>query len=213
MNKYISKKTVVSGVKLREIRIKQNISTTRLAEMADISSATICRIEREKDTSVLYDTAVKLAKALSIEVDSFMNNNTQLLSVDAQIHSAIYDILTTNGSCTIDEVKKELENQGMNLDEHRGCNIRVALSMLQKEDPHIERLKYGHYKYIAVTDEEWNAAVEWMVRTLRKAKNFDWLREPDLEVKKLRKQINEIRWFYNRLGEELVKLGCDLSTL
>lgn len=54
-------------MKLKEIRLSQNISQAKLSELSDVPKRTIEDIERFGNCKL--DTAVKLAKALNVSLD------------------------------------------------------------------------------------------------------------------------------------------------
>lgn len=57
--------------KLKELRKKKNISQEKLARIVNVSSKTIYRIEKTKNTDV--QTAIKIAKALNSSVEEIFN--------------------------------------------------------------------------------------------------------------------------------------------
>lgn len=57
------------GERVRDIRIKRNISQDRLSKLADLSLNTIVNIESGLNSNPTIDTLVKIARALDISVD------------------------------------------------------------------------------------------------------------------------------------------------
>lgn len=57
--------------KLKKLREKNKISQEKLARIVDVSSKTIYRIEKTKNTDV--QTALKIAKALNSKVEDIFN--------------------------------------------------------------------------------------------------------------------------------------------
>lgn len=60
-------------MKLRDIRLAQNISVPKLAEMTGLSRRTIQDIEKRGDC--LVSNAIKLAKALNVSLDELCGMN------------------------------------------------------------------------------------------------------------------------------------------
>jgi len=64
----------VLGIKIRELRIEKNIKQVELAKLAGISNTYLSDIEKGRTLPSLK-TLYKLASALNVDVDIFLDTN------------------------------------------------------------------------------------------------------------------------------------------
>ncbi len=65
------------GQKLRHMRTMRGLSMNKLADMAGVSQPTISLIESGKNTNVTKETLEKLATALKVSVDYFLDEGAR----------------------------------------------------------------------------------------------------------------------------------------
>ena len=58
--------------RLKELRCEAALTQKGLAELTGVSKASICNLEQDR-TQPEWDTALKLAKALSVPLDAFVD--------------------------------------------------------------------------------------------------------------------------------------------
>lgn len=65
------------GDKLKHMRTTRGYSMSKLAELAGVSQATVSMIESGKNTNVTKETLEKLATALKVSVDYFLDEGAR----------------------------------------------------------------------------------------------------------------------------------------
>ena len=149
-----------------------------------------------------------------------MNIKEEDMSKSSEVRSVIYDLLKTNGNCTLEEVKKESANRGIELDS-KSNTIGLAMGQLLKKDPNIKRTGRGAYEYIQsdktanmVIKEETdrkecsNAAEiarleKLVVDIIQKSRNFDLMTGTDEDIYDIRECIKNIQHLYKTIEKEL----------
>ena len=93
---------------------------------------------------ILYDPGLIYRIISDILRNKHMNIKEEDMSKSSEVRSVIYDLLKTNGNCTLEEVKKESANRGIELDS-KSNTIGLAMGQLLKKDPNIKRTGRGAY--------------------------------------------------------------------
>ena len=69
------------------------------------------------------------------------------MSKSSEIRNVAYDLLKANGNCTLEDIKKESANRGIELDPKSNA-AGIVMGQLLKKDPNIKRTGRGIYEYI-----------------------------------------------------------------
>ena len=145
------------------------------------------------------------------------------MSLNAEICSVAYDLLNKTGNCTLENIRKEMENRGIPLGSNN-ASIRAAMSQLVRKDSNIQRSGRGYFEYIKNKDEKdsFKIAVEktieeqedimigiekleqQAVEIIREAGTFGWINQTDEEVNRIRKRIKRVTQLYKTLQKEFI---------
>lgn len=149
------------------------------------------------------------------------------MSLRAEIRKITYELLEKTGSCTIADIKKELEGKGIQL-EPRNTAIRVTLSNLAKKDGNIQRSGRGSYIYAKdeqpleenkylnnKVEEDITMEIEKfeqeITNIIKEAGHFDWINESDEAVNNMRKKIKKIKQLHQAIEKAFIKSGFSVK--
>ena len=135
------------------------------------------------------------------------------MSLSAEIRSAAYALFNTGETCTLEKIKKELENRGIQM-EGNNAAIRAAMSQLVRKDQNVKRTGRGCFEYIKneekldngfsteeekVTEAQNDVMIEMdklerrAAEIIKEAGEFDWINRSDEEVDRIRKEVKRVK--------------------
>ena len=155
----------------------------------------------------------------------------RIMSLSAEIRNAAYDLFEAEGACTLDRIKEELNNRGIQI-EGNNAAIRAAMSQLVRKDKNVKRTGRGCFEYTRneenhdgrfpveerkiaeVQDDdmiEMDKLEKQALEIIREAGEFDWINRSDEEVDRIRKKVKRVKKLIKTLQKECVDYHISLD--
>ena len=152
------------------------------------------------------------------------------MSLSAEIRNTAYGLFDAEGACTLDKIKEELNNRGIQM-EGNNAAIRAAMSQLVRKDKNVKRTGRGCFEYIRneetrnegfhveekiaeVQDDdmiEMDKLEKQALEIIREAGEFDWINRSDEEVDRIRKKVKRVKKLIKTLQKECMDYHISLN--
>lgn len=143
------------------------------------------------------------------------------MSAMSQIKEIIYEILVTNGKCTLEDIKNVAVERGIEIS-NESTLVRSTMYQLTKKDKRIQRTGRGIYRldenkevdesndltkvdcetieYLKETEKRLTVIIDYL-------KNFNWFQSTDADVSRARKLGISLKKFNETLDKKIKELS------
>lgn len=196
-------KVKLSGKELLKLRSQHNMTQEQLESISGVPRLVIDRIEKESTKIYSEDTLNNLAMALETDPQNLVDE-TQI-SLKAMVRNSVYNLLIQKKFCTQSDFQEELQAHGIELG--TSAVLRVVLTELVKNDPHVKRVRRGCYQYDEITQEDFDKIEKAVISIIKEAVRFDWINSSDKDFSSMRDKVKMVRHFYDTLSQEFSSIN------
>ena len=154
------------------------------------------------------------------------------MSICAEIRDIAYNMLYTEGTCTLEQIRVEMRNRGIPLDGNTAATVRATMSQLIRKDENIKRAGRGYYEYVKSKEnldggmltkkektmelqeddmKEMDKLEQKALEVIREVGKFDWINGSDEDVDRIRKKIKRLKELNKTLKKECAEYHISLN--